>query len=96
MVSNEVGKASGKFALDGSLCFENMATRFVPLQNFASQQKHAKQNLKNTAFIDTLFDFEVKSNKVSINESEDKTFFGTYNTSADFLRIFRLSLDRLG
>ncbi len=35
MVSNKVEKASGKFALDGSLCFENMATRFLPLQKFA-------------------------------------------------------------
>ncbi len=44
------------FSNDGSLCFENMATRFVPLQNSVfreiygrvSQQKHAEQNLKNT------------------------------------------------
>ncbi len=36
MVSNEVEKASGKFALKGSnLCFENMATRFLSLQKFA-------------------------------------------------------------
>ncbi|KAL9962675.1 hypothetical protein ACROYT_G031798, partial [Oculina patagonica] len=56
MVSRE---SERKFAPDGSLWFENMATRFLPLQKFAfqelngnaCQQKHAKQNLKNTAVI---------------------------------------------
>ncbi len=57
MVSNEVEQtANGKFVPYGSLCFENMATRFVPLKNFvfrvlngkASKQELAKQNRKNT------------------------------------------------
>lgn len=39
MVSNEVKKTeNGKFAPERSLCFDNIATCFIPLKNFVFRQ----------------------------------------------------------